>query len=293
MTIRLAEHSGFCFGVRRAIQMAVEAQQCGGEVCTWGELIHNPQIVADLARQGIGVCSPQEPPRGKTVVLRSHGVSKNELELLQTCGNTIVDATCPYVERAQELVAANSGHPLLILGDPGHPEVQGMLSYGNHQTRVIRPGEELGDKNWKTLSVVCQTTLKLSELQQLVHRLLPQVQELRVFNTICSATSLRQSAAVALARRSELMIVIGGRNSSNTRMLHELCSAETRCLHIETEAELTPQLLAGAQSVGLAAGASTPADRIVKVFNTIKQINGEAGTASSVTELPLFKEESC
>ena len=293
MTVLLAEHSGFCFGVRRAIRMAREAKAEGGEVCTLGALIHNPQIVGELAQQGIAACDETAALSGKTVVVRSHGISKQQLETLLKAGNRIVDATCPYVKRAQELVASMSENPVFIMGDAHHPEVEGMLSYGNEQTRVVEPDLPLAGQSWKILSVVSQTTRKIGDLQTLVCRLLPVTQELHVFNTICSATTLRQASAVALAKRSDLMIVIGGRNSSNTRILHELCGAETRSVHIETEAEITPALLAGASRIGLAAGASTPAETIVKVFNVIKEINGEAGTARCIEDLPLFKEESC
>jgi len=293
MTILLAEHSGICFGVRRAIQMALEAANEGSDVCTLGELIHNPQVVNELAQQGIGVCQSSQDIHNMSVVIRSHGVSKQEWEALQATDNQIIDATCPYVKRAQELVASMSEYPVFIMGDPDHPEVRGMLSYGNQLTRVIKPGDPLPEQNWKTLSVISQTTQKLSNLQDLVGRLLPRVLDLRVFNTICSASTLRQDTAVKLARRSDLMVVIGGKNSSNTMMLQDLCAAETTSLHIETEAELEAEMLSGAESIGLAAGASTPAETIIKVFNKIKEIKGEPGTATRIGEIPLFKEESC
>ncbi len=293
MTVLLAEHSGFCFGVRRAINMAREAKQLGADVCTLGDLIHNAQIVRELAEQGISSCPESSRIKGQTVVIRSHGISREALEELKSGGNQIVDATCPYVKRAQELVAANSAEPVFILGDPEHPEVRGILSYGNELTQVVQPDTPLAQQSWKTLSVVSQTTRKIGDLQRLVHQLLPNTLELKVFNTICSATTLRQSAAVALAKRSDLMIVIGDRNSSNTRMLQELCAAETRSVHIETSAEITPGLVSGIARIGLAAGASTPAETIVQVFNKIKEINGEADTATCSEELPLFKEESC
>jgi len=289
----LAEHSGFCFGVRRAIQMALDAKTESNTVCTLGELIHNPTIVNELQEKGIGVCAAAEDIHAKTVVIRSHGISKQELEKLLASDNQIVDATCPYVKRAQELVASMSENPVFILGDPEHPEVTGMLSYGNDRTQVVQADTPLGTQNWKSLSVISQTTQKLSNLQKLVDRLLPRTLELRVFNTICSATRQRQESAIALAKKSDLMLVIGGKKSSNTRMLNDLCSAETRSIHVETESEVTPEVLGAAVNIGLAAGASTPEETIVKVFNTIKKINREAGTATCIEDLPLFKEESC
>jgi 4-hydroxy-3-methylbut-2-en-1-yl diphosphate reductase len=293
MKILLAEHSGFCFGVRRAVQMALDAKNEDGDVCTMGELIHNPQVVNELARQGIEVCENLRDIRNKTVVIRSHGISKNEFQTLRDSENKIIDATCPYVKRAQELVASNSQEHILIMGDPAHPEVRGMLSYGGKFTQVVPPQGELPVQNWKKLFLISQTTQKLSNLQDLVCHALPRVLELTVFNTICSATTLRQESALALAGISELMFVIGGRNSSNTRMLQQLCSSQTKSVHIETEAEIDPAMLSAAQSIGLAAGASTPAEAIIKVFNKIKKIKGEAGTARQIEDIPLFKEESC
>lgn len=293
MRVFLAEHSGFCFGVRRAISMAREANAAGGEVVTLGELIHNPRIVQELAAEGIGVAHSAGELAGKKVVLRSHGVSRQDLEILKAGHNEIVDATCPYVERAQQLVASKQGIPVLILGDPEHPEVKGMLSYSDPLTRVVRPGEDPGAESWKSLCIVCQTTQKLADLQNLVRLVLPRCRELLVFNTICSATSQRQEAALALARISDLMIVIGGRHSSNTKMLHDICSAETRSLHVEDAGELTLADLAGAQTIGLAAGASTPEEAILEVFNQIHKLKGIPGAVSRLEDIPTYKEESC
>jgi 4-hydroxy-3-methylbut-2-en-1-yl diphosphate reductase len=293
MTIQLAEHSGFCFGVRRSIQMALDAAQAGNSVCTLGELIHNPQIVKDLENKGIRSCDLTDAASADTVVIRSHGIRKDDLESLVASGKVIVDATCPFVKKAQEIVAEMSAFPVMIMGDKEHPEVAGMLSYGNDQTIVVNPDTDFGCQRWKTLCVVSQTTQKINDLQILVTRLLPRVSELRVFNTICSATVQHQADAVALAKVSDLMIVIGGKKSANTRKLQELCSTETRSIHIETEDEIDPQLVLSARRVGLTAGASTPEETIVKVFNTIKKINGEADIACDINDLPLFKEESC
>ncbi len=293
MKVRLAEHSGFCFGVRRAISMAREASAAGGEVVTLGELIHNPRIVKELTAEGIGTANPAAGPTGKKVVLRSHGASRQDLENLRAGNNEIIDATCPYVERAQQLVASKHGVPVLILGDPEHPEVKGMLSYGDSLTRVVRPGEDPGAESWKSLCIVCQTTQKLANLQSLLRLVLPRCLELVVFNTICSATTLRQEATLALAKASDLMIVIGGRNSSNTKMLHDLCSAQTRSLHVEDAGEITPADLAGAETIGLAAGASTPEEAIVEVFNQIHELKGIPGAATRLEDIPTYKEESC
>jgi (E)-4-hydroxy-3-methyl-but-2-enyl pyrophosphate reductase len=273
--------------------MAREAKQAGGDVCTLGELIHNSQVCGDLAEKGIGICESIGDTDGKKVVIRSHGISRQYMEALISSGCHIVDATCPYVRRAQELVASLAGSPVLILGDPDHPEVRGMLSYGDTETRVIRPGEDPGDMTWKKLSIVSQTTQKVSSLNDLVAKVLPRTLELCVHNTICSATTMRQTAAVDLARQSDLIVVIGGKHSSNTRMLHELCSHETRSVHIETAEELNPDMLEDAEKIGLTAGASTPEQTILDVFNRIYEIKGVPTSAKSIGEIPTYKEESC
>lgn len=293
MQVFLAEHSGFCFGVRRAVKMAMEALNSGGEVCTYGELIHNPQIVQKLEQEGISVCYDIKKFKGKKVVIRSHGIAREDLEILKANGNIIIDATCPYVKRAQELVSSVKELPILIMGDPDHPEVQALLSYGGKQTRIIKPGEKPESQMWETLCIVSQTTQKLSNLQELVAQVLPHTLELRVFNTICNATTQRQEAALQLAKNSDLMIVIGGKHSANTQVLQELCKQVTSSFHIETAAELTPDLLNGAQNIGLAAGASTPENIIVEVYNQIFRIKGEPQSVQQIEEIPVYKEESC
>lgn len=291
--VLLAEHSGFCFGVRRAINLALEAKQAGKTVCTVGELIHNPRIVRELNEQGINACPEIAAVSKQVVVIRSHGIARQDLDSLVANGNEIIDATCPYVKRTQELVASMADYPVLILGDAEHPEVKAMLSYGNENTRVVQPDTDLGGQTWPKLCVVCQTTQKIANLRALADKLLPAALELRIFNTICLATTQRQESALALAARSDLMIVIGGRNSANTRMLKELCEARTTAVHIESADELHVGLLEGKQRIGLVAGASTPASQVIEVFNQIKKITGSPGAATRIEEIPLFKEESC
>ncbi|MCB5268098.1 MAG: 4-hydroxy-3-methylbut-2-enyl diphosphate reductase [Candidatus Cloacimonetes bacterium] len=295
MLIRLAKYSGYCFGVRRAIQLAMDAAQSVKPVYSLGELIHNPQVVKELHARGILVADQATDLHGATVVIRSHGISKEMLNSLQEQGSTIIDATCPYVKRTHELIckANEDGYPVLILGDPHHPEVSGLHSYGNTNTIVYEPGSPLPQISSSKLCVISQTTQKLENLQQLVSKLLPNVTELKVYNTICLATSQRQSASECLARESDLMIVIGGRNSSNTKMLASMCSKYCDTIHIETEAELVPEQILGSQRIGLAAGASTPESRIISVYNKLLKINGDAMPVQSLASIPLFKEESC
>lgn len=295
MIIRLAKHSGFCFGVRRAIQLAVEAVQEGQPVYSLGELIHNPQYVQEMESRGVRVASSTDSLHDSTVIIRSHGITKQQHEKLLEQGNIVIDATCPYVSKTHELIrqANIDGYPVLILGDAEHPEVIGMRSYGNEETLVIAPEEDVPDISSKRLCVISQTTQKLGHLNKLVQQLIPRVMELKVYNTICLATSQRQHSSQCLAMNSDLIIVIGGKQSSNTKMLSKLCSEYCPTVHIETEEELEPSVLSGKMRIGLAAGASTPENRIVDVYNKILKINGEEDLATSIQSIPLFKEESC
>jgi (E)-4-hydroxy-3-methyl-but-2-enyl pyrophosphate reductase len=295
MRISLAANSGFCFGVRRAIQMALAACKDQQQVYTLGELIHNPQYVEELEDLGIKVRHDAADISDSIVVIRSHGITKQELETLKQQHNTIIDATCPYVNRTHEIIqsAIKEDYQVLILGDVSHPEVIGMLSYGNDSTRVVAPGEIPPDINTKRICLISQTTQKIENLNKLVCDILPHVLELKVYNSICLATTQRQNASAVLARNSDLMIVIGGRQSSNTKMLASLCAKYCQTLHIETEDELKAEHVSKVERIGLAAGASTPEQRILKVYNKILKINGEGNLATSIQSIPLFKEESC
>lgn len=293
--VRLAPYSGFCFGVRRALQLALDASREYGRIYTLGELIHNPQVVEEMANQGVMVAKDIADLREAIVVIRSHGISKEQLEVLNASGNTIIDATCPYVKRTHELIqkANEEGYPVIILGDPNHPEVIGIKSYGDENTVVYEPAQKLPALIGKKYCVISQTTQKLENLEALVNKLLPLCNDLKIYNSICLATTQRQNASEALAQDSDIMIIIGGKNSSNTKMLANLCQKYTECIHIETEDELQESHLKGKWRIGLAAGASTPESRIIIVYNKILKINGDNQFASKLDDIPLFKEESC
>ncbi len=295
MEILLAQHSGFCFGVKRAIQMAEDASHQNQPIYTFGPLIHNPQMVSDLKKQGILVAEQPESLHDAIVIIRSHGISKHEREILAGNGNTIIDATCPYVSKAQDFVKllCNEGYSLIIMGDQAHPEVTAMLSYCDDETIVVGSADELPEKTWQKLGVISQTTKNMAALQIIVQKLVPNVKELRLFNTICSATTLRQEATTALAKKSDLMIIIGGHNSSNTRMLATLCAGITGTVHVETAAEIGLEQVSGKQRIGLTAGASTPDYLIVDVYNRINVLTGDRTTVTSVEDIPVNKEESC
>jgi (E)-4-hydroxy-3-methyl-but-2-enyl pyrophosphate reductase len=275
--------------------MALEAQSKGQKVCTLGELIHNPQIVNQLQNAGIRTCSSADDLSQATVVVRSHGITLEEETSLLEAGNNLIDATCPYVKRIQQLVAsaANEGYQVLILGNAEHPEVVGIKSYGKGHAIVVNADSPLDKLESSKLCLVSQTTENVSALQDMVARLVPISTELQVFNTICIATKQRQEAAISLARDSDLMIIIGGRSSSNTGQLTKLCGKYCPSLQIETSGEMEAAMFEGRHRIGITAGASTPTDAILDVYNKIKEIIGDPDRASCIGEIPLFKEESC
>jgi 4-hydroxy-3-methylbut-2-en-1-yl diphosphate reductase len=295
MEILLARHSGFCFGVKRAIQIALEAADKTHPVYTLGPLIHSPQMVKELAEKGILLAEHADGLHDSTVIVRSHGITLQDREMLIKNGNTLIDATCPYVSKAQEYVKqlCMDGFPVIVMGDKDHPEVIAMLSYCDGETLVVGSPDELPVKMWQKLGVLSQTTKNLDVLQELVCRLVPNVKELRLYNTICTATSLRQDASAVLAKKTDLMIIIGGRNSSNTRMLAAMCSGITQTLHVETADEIDAEQISSHHRIGLTAGASTPDYLIVDVYNKINRITGNQTTVKSVEDIPVNKEESC
>ena len=230
--LTLAKTAGFCFGVRRAVDRAFQlaAEETGA--VTLGPVIHNPQVVERLARLGLcPVDSPEEVPEGRTVLIRSHGVGKSVYDAL--AGRKIVDCTCPFVEKIHRIAAEQSaaGKTILIAGDRGHPEVQGIIGYCQTTAIPFQTEEELmeilkklKDEGEKPVAVVAQTTfheILWKKFQQIIEKLYTNAQ---IFDTICSATTARQKEAVELARKSDFMVVIGGRSSSNTLKLFEICS---------------------------------------------------------------------
>lgn len=287
--ILLAEHSGFCFGVKRAINIALQASEKEQPILTAGPLIHNPQMVEELKAHSILPAEDITAVKDSLVIIRSHGISQEQKHALISRGNSLIDATCPFVSKAQEHIKqlGAEGYPVIILGDKDHPEVIAMRSYCSGECWIVSAQVDLPDRVWNKLGVISQTTISARVLQEAVHYLIPRVKELRLFNTICTATSLRQDASVSLACRSDLMIVIGGRNSSNTRMLATLCAEVTRTVHVETAAEIDPQWVKGARNIGLTAGASTPDNIIVEVFNKINTITGDRTTAANVADIPV------
>lgn len=276
MKITLAKRAGFCFGVKRATQMAFEAADRGGQTCTLGPIIHSPQVVHRLEEMGVKVVNDVNSLEEGTVIIRSHGVAADELETAVRKEMEIIDATCPFVKKAQEHVKSLSqaGYDVVVVGDEDHPEVHGIVSYASGRVFVVGSGDEASRlPKMGKVGIVAQTTQSFDNLKQVVLECLMKGNETRVFNTICDATAVRQEEAKELARQVDCMIVIGGYNSANTRRLAEVCAEiQPRTHHIETVQQLNPEWFAGVDTVGVTAGASTPKWLIDEVLMRIEQI---------------------
>jgi 4-hydroxy-3-methylbut-2-enyl diphosphate reductase len=277
MKILLAKRAGFCFGVKRATQMAFEAAGMDKKTYTLGPIIHSPQVVSRLEEMGVKVLKNLKSLDSGTIIIRSHGVAAGEIDEAVQKELEIVDATCPFVKKAQEHVKSlsESGYGVVVVGDADHPEVQGIVSYGGDKVFVVGSGEEVRRlPKMNKIGVVAQTTQSFENLKNVVSECLLRGGEIRVFNTICDATAVRQEEAKELACQVDCMLVVGGLNSANTRRLAEVCAEiQPRTHHIETAAEILPSWFVGVERVGVTAGASTPKWIIDEVVARIEGSN--------------------
>jgi len=277
MKVILAKRAGFCFGVKRATQMAFEAAGKGPKTYTLGPIIHSPQVVQKLEEMGVKVVKDLENTDSGTIIIRSHGVLASEMEEAVHKQLEIVDATCPFVKKAQEHVKSlsDAGYGVVVVGDADHPEVQGIVSYGGDKVFVVGSGEEVKKlPKMNKIGIVAQTTQSFENLKNVVSECLLRGGEIRVFNTICDATAVRQEEAKELACQVDCMLVVGGFNSANTRRLSEVCAEiQPRTHHIETAAEIDPAWFEGVERVGVTAGASTPKWIIDEVMGRIEELN--------------------
>lgn len=278
MEVIRAAKAGFCFGVQRAIEMA-ESTARTSNTASLGPLIHNQQVVESLAEQGIKVVnSVEEVGPDQTVIIRSHGVGPDVYAKLAERGVTVVDATCPFVQKAQQLAAksAENGR-VIVVGDKDHPEVQGILGWAGEQAIPVENIEEAGNLPYYSfLTVLAQTTQKKEDFLGIVEELRKHTDQLTVHNTICNATQERQDAARELAGKADVMIVAGGRDSANSRKLAAICAEKTKTYLIETAAELQQIWFAGAKTAGLTAGASTPDWIIEEVYDKMTELIADA-----------------
>jgi len=276
MKIRLASSYGFCFGVKRAIKIAEKSQGSA----TYGPLIHNKDEINRL-KEGFDVSlaeNMQEAEQYDSIVIRTHGIPKEELAQLQAEGKQISDATCPFVTTPQQIVEQMSeeGYSIVIFGDADHPEIKGVISYAKdaRDAFVVLDEEEIRTLPLKSrVAIVAQTTRKPTDFMKIVNALILQAKEVRVFNTICNATFENQDAAASLAKEADVMVVIGGRNSSNTKQLYSICKNYCSDSYlIENEEELKAAWFQSKDLCGISAGASTPDWVVQNVINGIEEM---------------------
>lgn len=278
MKVFVVKKAGFCFGVKRAIKLAFDvAKKKNEEVYTWGPLIHNPQVVEDLKKKGVYVVEDLRKIKKGILIIRSHGIHPKILERIKEKKIEVVDATCPFVKKAQKKakLLSNQGYQVVVVGEADHPEVQGIMGYANDSALVInhnRMKKKL--PHFEKLGVIAQTTLSIDAFKQVIGKLIEKADELKVCNTICHATARAQRATLKLASKVDMMIVVGGHNSANTTRLAKLCKKiGTPTHHIETARELRRDWFKGKTKVGVTAGTSTPDWLIREVVEGIKKYN--------------------
>ncbi|MBS7340236.1 MAG: 4-hydroxy-3-methylbut-2-enyl diphosphate reductase [Lachnospiraceae bacterium] len=279
MEVLLAKSAGFCFGVKRAVEKVYEQIQKEQKIYTYGPIIHNEEVVKDLEKHGVQVIEGEDALKELkegAVVIRSHGVPKRIYELIEKNGLDCIDATCPFVKRIHNIVEKESseGKKIVIIGNPGHPEVEGIMGWSQTPAEVIesrQEAESLVVDEQAPLCVVSQTTFNYNKFQELVEIFQKRGYNVNVVNTICNATEERQKEAGEIAAKVDAMIVIGGRHSSNTQKLYEICREKCAAtFFIQTLEDLHLELPKTAALVGITAGASTPNNIIEEVQNYVR-----------------------
>lgn len=284
MKVVVAKSAGFCFGVKRAVQTVYdEAEKANGKIYTYGPIIHNEQVVEDLAKRGVKVIgdkSELENIREGTVIIRSHGVSHDIHKLLLKNNINLIDATCPFVKKIHNIVKEKSseGYNIIIIGNENHPEVEGIKGWADTSEKIrvtVIDTEEKAEnyiffKGDKTC-LVSQTTFNYNKFNKLVEIIEKKGYDIIVVNTICHATDERQKEAADLAKAADAMIVIGGKNSSNTQKLYDICKDECKnTYYIQTPVDLDLRKLQTCSYVGITAGASTPNNIIEEVQTNVR-----------------------
>ena len=283
MEIVLAKTAGFCFGVKRAVETVYEEIKKGGKIYTFGPIIHNEVVVSDLEAKGVRVLNDLDEIKQLsegTVIIRSHGVSKDVIDTIAERGLNIVDATCPFVKKIHRIVEEESsnGNKIVVVGSKNHPEVAGIIGWcATDNPAVVVENEEEAEaltiENDKKLTIVSQTTFRLGKFQELVEIFKKKGYDVNVVNTICNATAERQEEARSIAASVDLMIVIGDSKSSNTQKLYEICSRECKFTqYVQTKDDLVTGSYGPLSRVGITAGASTPNKIIEEVQKYVRII---------------------
>lgn len=279
MKVELAKSAGFCFGVEKAVNTVYEEAKKENEIVyTLGPIIHNEEVVKDMKKRGVEAVKIEDLdslPKG-TVIIRSHGVSREVYNFVKNSGHRVVDATCPFVKKIHAIVSVQSGKgkTVVIIGNPDHPEVMGIKGWGDKNTYAVENIEQfinLGLKKDEEIIIVAQTTFNHKKFQEIIDKISLLGYDVRCFNTICNATQERQAEAKKIASNVDAMIVIGDKKSSNTGKLVEICQEECKnTVFIQTLEDLDYDALLSVDSVGITAGASTPKHIIEEVQNIVR-----------------------
>lgn len=302
MEIFIADHAGFCFGVERAVSLVEDTSKNNEGVYTLGPIIHNPQIVSKFADQGVGVCdSPDDVNETNTVVVRSHGITKDTYSQLEERKVNTVDATCPFVKKAQNSAKklGDDGAVVVVYGEKDHPEVKSIVSFIDSSYIIVSDIEDVKALDFcEKYALVAQTTQNSESFDKIAEILKTKCDKLTINNTICNATSLRQASAIDLAKKVDIMIVIGGKNSGNTTRLYEICKEIcSDTYHIETKNELNKEIFDESRKVGITAGASTPGFLVDEVIEFLKEVsmssnNNSGGENMQMEDFEAMLEES-
>ena len=287
--IIVAESAGFCFGVNRAINILYKLIDENKPACTLGPIIHNMQMVNELREKGVRTIDKiSEAKENETIVIRSHGVPQSIVDEINERHLDYIDATCPFVSKIHKIVSETDDDSIVIIaGDKNHPEVQGIMGHCKSKCYTFKNQEELQElfsiipqKNYKTIKIVAQTTFDLKEWEKSLKSLKNVYTNTKIFDTICNATSIRQREAANISKSVDLMFVIGDKHSSNSFKLYSICSSNCEnTFFIETADELPLEMVKKADSIGVTAGASTPARIIKEVLDKMSEVN-----TSSVNE---------
>lgn len=279
MKVELAKSAGFCFGVEKAVNTVYEEAKKENEIVyTLGPIIHNEEVVKDMKKRGVEAVKMEDLaslPKG-TVIIRSHGVSRDVYNFVKQSGHRVVDATCPFVKKIHAIVSVQSGKgkTVVIIGNSDHPEVMGIKGWGDENTYAVENIEQfinLGLKKDEEIIIVAQTTFNHKKFQEIIDKISLLGYDVRCFNTICNATQERQAEAKKIASNVDAMIVIGDKKSSNTGKLVEICQEECKnTVFIQTLEDLNYDALLSVDSVGITAGASTPKHIIEEVQNIVR-----------------------
>ena len=279
MKVELAKSAGFCFGVEKAVNTVYEEAKKENEIVyTLGPIIHNEEVVKDMKKRGVEAVKMEDLAslQKGTVIIRSHGVSRDVYNFVKNSGHRVVDATCPFAKKIHAIVSVQSGKgkTVVIIGNPDHPEVMGIKGWGDENTYAVENIEQfinLGLKKDEEIIIVAQTTFNHKKFQEIIDKISLLGYDVRCFNTICNATQERQAEAKKIASNVDAMIVIGDKKSSNTGKLVEICQEECKnTVFIQTLEDLNYDALLSVDSVGITAGASTPKHIIEEVQNIVR-----------------------